>query len=84
MVTHELETPSDAVGSAIASRSSTALYSSSYDQYDVVQSSYERKKCTSGGGEASEHLKFDEITADVRCPVTFFFHRERFNIRALV
>lgn len=83
MVTHELETPSDAVGSAIASRSSTALYSSSYDQYDVVQSSYERKKCTSGGGEASEHLKFDEITADVRCPVTFFC-RERFNIRALV
>ena len=64
LVTHELETSSDAVGSPIASRSSGGLYSSSYDQHDVIQSSYERKKCTSGGEEALEHLKFDEITAD--------------------
>jgi hypothetical protein len=69
------------VGSAIASLSPTALYSSSYDQYDVVQSSYERKKCTSSGGEdASGHLKLDEITADVRCPVTFV---QTFSIYAL-
>jgi len=61
--------PSETVGSVIASRSPTGLYSSSYDQYDVVQSSYERKKCSSGGGVVSEHLKLDEITADVRCPV---------------
>jgi hypothetical protein len=63
--------PSDAVGSVITSLSPAGLYSSSYDQYGVVQSLYERKKCTSSGGDdASRHLKLDEITADVRCPVT--------------
>ena len=67
LVTHELETPSDAVGSAKASRSSTGLYSSLYDQYDVVHSSYEREKCSSGGGEASEHLRSRQMR-DVPLP----------------
>jgi hypothetical protein len=71
------------VGSATTSLPPTDLYSSSYDQYNVVQSSYEKKKRTPSGGEdGSGYLKLDQITAAVQDPVTFV-ETFRFSIHVL-